>query len=212
DPVAAIADAALAADVMVVRRPDGSAAPGRPGWTFASWLRDGDAEHGWPSADDFEYHLTTLFPEVRARGFLELRSIDALPARWRAVPVTLLTGLLYDGRARDSVLGVLQGHRGNLPRLLRRVAVAGVADPGICALAVEAWSLALAGAARLPRGYLPAGQLQATEAFLDRFTLRGRCPSDELRERLAQSPTAALAWAADAVETLADVGSGRDSS
>ena len=46
--------------------------------TFAEWIEDGH-ELGWPTLDDLDYHLTTLFPPVRPRGWLELRMIDALP-------------------------------------------------------------------------------------------------------------------------------------
>jgi glutamate--cysteine ligase len=201
DPVTQLVDFALSADVLLIRTPDGGAVPGRPGWTFGDWLRDGHPEHGRPSSADLTYHLTTLFPEVRARGFLELRSADALPSRWRSVPVTLLTGLLYDDRARANVGRVLQRHRRRLPALLKRAATIGVADPELCALTVETWSLALAGAYRLS-GYFRPGDLGRAEAFLDRFTLRGRCPADELRERLALSPAAALAWATEPVEEL----------
>ena len=54
-----------------------------------------------PTVDDWSDHLTTLFPEVRMKRFLEMRgadggrwnSITALPAFW--------TGLLYDQAALD---------------------------------------------------------------------------------------------------------------
>jgi glutamate--cysteine ligase len=54
-----------------------------------------------PTEDDWSDHLTTLFPEVRMKRFLEMRgadggrwgSIAALPAFW--------TGLLYDPAALD---------------------------------------------------------------------------------------------------------------
>ncbi|NOT70314.1 MAG: glutamate--cysteine ligase [Hyphomicrobium sp.] len=54
-----------------------------------------------PSIDDWSDHLTTLFPEVRLKRFLEMRgadggrwnSITALPAFW--------TGILYDDAALD---------------------------------------------------------------------------------------------------------------
>jgi glutamate--cysteine ligase len=147
--------------------------------------------------------LTTLFPEVRVRGFFELRGVDALPRRWRGVPVVLLAGLLYDDRARGQARGVLARHRRFLPRLLRRAVYGGMVDPALCALAVETWSFALAGATRLPAGFVPAAALRTAEAFLDRYTLRGRCPSDELREQLAISPAAALAWATEPVDTPA---------
>ncbi|HVL97848.1 MAG TPA: glutamate-cysteine ligase family protein [Egibacteraceae bacterium] len=201
DPVDQLVEAALAADVLLVRRPGGYVV-GRPGWSFGTWLRHGDADLGRPTADDLTYHLTTLFPEVRARGFLEFRGVDALPARWRAVPVVLLAGALYDARATEQIRAVLERLRPRLPALLERAGIGGVADPAMCALAVECWSLALAGAQRLPAGYVRAADLRTAEEFLDHFTMRGRCPADECAERLAWSPAAALAWAGDAADTL----------
>jgi glutamate--cysteine ligase len=197
DPVEQLAAAALDADVLLLRRDPPPWEPGRPGWRFADWLRDGHPGAGPPRVDDLRYHLSTLFPEVRPRGFLELRAVDALPARFRPVPVALLAGLLEDARARGQVRAVLEPNRAELPALWRRAATAGPAEPALCALAVETWSLALAGAARLPAGYLPAAELRRAESFLDRFTLRGRCPADELREALGRGPAAALAWAAE---------------
>lgn len=208
EPVGELVDAALRADVMLTRSGKRWRA-GQPGWTFATWLDRGDRHAGWPTTDDLVYHLTTLFHEVRARGFLEVRGVDSLPARWRAVPVVLLAGALYDGRARGQIRAVLERHLPELPSMLGRATVRGVADPAMCALAVEVWSLALAGAGRLPAGYVRAGDLQVTESFLDRFTLRGRSPSDGLAEQLATSPAAALAWASDPVGVPAAPAGGR---
>lgn len=199
DPVAQMATSALGADVLLVRTGPGIAEPGSMGWTFADWLRDGHPEHGPATASDLAYHLSTIFFEVRPRGVLEFRGIDALPHPWRAVPVTLLVGALEDQKARSHLRELLAPHRRDLPALWRRASTHGVADPPFCALTVEAWSYALGGAARLPAGYLPGGALAATEAFLERFTLRGRCPADELTERLATGPGSALAWAAEPV-------------
>lgn len=203
DPVGALAQAALDADVLLHRCGDGAIC-GRPGTTFADWLA-GRACVAWPpTVDDLRYHLTTLWPEVRTRGFLEIRGIDTLPARWRAVPVVLLCGLLLDDRARSAALGVLERTAPALPQRWARAARSGVAEPDLCAAAVEVWSFALEGAGRLPDGFLRAADLRATEAYLDRFTLRGRCPSVELREHLAASPAEALAWAAGAIDTLSN--------
>lgn len=64
--------------------------PGRPGgvgvsesMTFRQWTHRGH-ELGWPTIDDFRYHLTTLFPPIRPRGWMELRVLDALPRAERA--------------------------------------------------------------------------------------------------------------------------------
>lgn len=192
DLVGTMATAALDADVLLVAR-DGTCHPGRPGWRFGDWVRHGHPQHGPATAEDLAYHLSTLFHEVRPRGPLEIRSPDALPARWRAVPAVLYAGLLYDDRARQRVLEVLEPVRHRLPSLLAAAAGPGVADPATCALAVEAWSLALAGARRLAVPPEPR-HLRATDEFLDRFTTRGLAPADELRPLLG-SPADVVAWA-----------------
>ncbi len=55
-----------------------------------------------PTLDDWEAHLTTLFPEVRLKRYMEMRGADS--GRWRklcALPA-LWTGLLYDEGALDA--------------------------------------------------------------------------------------------------------------
>lgn len=67
---------------------------------FADWA-DGRALLGGrrPTAADLDYHLTTLFPPVRPRGFLEIRYLDSTPDDvWPAVVFTLAT-LLDDPSA-----------------------------------------------------------------------------------------------------------------
>lgn len=191
-----VLQAALEADVLLVRTGSDDtgyvtgAVPGRPGWRFVDWLVRGDPALGWPDADDLRYHLTTLFHEVRARGNIEVRSIDALPQRWRSVPVVLYAGALFDPVARSRIHEVLAPHRTDLPRLLRQAAATGLSDPSLCALAVEAWSFALAGARRLPG--VDTSLVATVEDFIDRFTVRGRCPADELAEAFERSPAAAM--------------------
>ena len=200
DPADQVVRAAMDADVLLFRR-DGTMVPGQRGFTFRRWVDAGHPRHGRPTLDDLDYHLTTLWHEVRLRGFLEIRGVDALPRRWAAVPVVLLTGLLYDDRARDEALAVLERHRAGLPLLAARAAARGLHEPDLCALAVETWTCALAGARRLPSGSMRGADLALTARFLDHFTLRGRCPSDELREQLDISDAAALAWATEPLET-----------
>jgi glutamate--cysteine ligase len=73
-----------------------------PGLTFGDWA-DGALEVR-PTYDDLEYHLTTLFPPVRARGHLEVRYLDAQPGDGWTVPVVLLSALLADRMVVDKVL------------------------------------------------------------------------------------------------------------
>jgi glutamate--cysteine ligase len=62
-----------------------------PGLTFADWIRDGDQPR--PTLADLDYHLSTLFPLVRPRGYLELRFLDTQPGDGWLAPVALLAGL-----------------------------------------------------------------------------------------------------------------------
>ena len=63
----------------------------------------------FPTEDDWSDHLTTLFPEVRMKRFLEMRGADG--GRWRricALPA-LWTGLLYDAHLARRGVGPRQG-------------------------------------------------------------------------------------------------------
>jgi glutamate--cysteine ligase len=105
DPVADYLRFALDATVIPFR----AGAVGRVGrpLTFREWM-DGSRELGYPDLDDWAIHLTTLFPDVRARGFMEFRSIDALPSQPRSEAVLLVTRLLYDSTLRRRALALLE--------------------------------------------------------------------------------------------------------
>jgi len=49
--------------------------------------------------DDWRLHLTTLFPEVRLKNTLEVRSVDALPPDLSLASLAVWTGILYDEQA-----------------------------------------------------------------------------------------------------------------
>ena len=68
---------ALDAPVLCVRRPTGRVAARRP----ASPSPTGSTARSTrpPTVDDLDYHLTTLFPPVRPRGYLEVRYLDTQP-------------------------------------------------------------------------------------------------------------------------------------
>ncbi len=195
DPRAEWADAALNADVMLIRVGDDHFAPGSPGLRFIDWIENGDIRHGWPTVDDLNYHLTTLFFEVRARGFVELRAGEGVPDELRPAQVVLASALLYDDRARSEAIALLADHRADLNRLWCRAASQGVHDDELKSLACRLWEIALAGAERLPDDWIGAGNLAATRAFIDAYTARGRVPADRLSELMEEDPARALAWA-----------------
>lgn len=101
EPVEVWARYALEARVMFIGS-NGSHSPVLKPLTFEEWMRDGH-ELGFPERSDLEAHLTTLFPPIRPKGWLELRMIDALPDPWWRVPVALTSALVYDERAARRV-------------------------------------------------------------------------------------------------------------
>ena len=78
---------ALDAPLLLVRRPRGPWTAPR-GVTFRDWIHRGTSavpDRPPPTIDDLRYHLTTLFPQVRPKGHLEVRYIDAQPGDWWTV-------------------------------------------------------------------------------------------------------------------------------
>ncbi|HYV18646.1 MAG TPA: glutamate-cysteine ligase family protein [Verrucomicrobiae bacterium] len=77
------------------------------GKTFRDWIH-GRLAGAPPTLDDFETHLTTLFPEVRLKHYIELRGADSGDPRAVMALGALWKGLLYDPAARASAWGLVQ--------------------------------------------------------------------------------------------------------
>lgn len=67
---------------------------------------------------DWENHLTTIFPDVRLKRYLEMRGADGGPWRLICALPALWVGLLYDAQVRGGAAGSGQraagGKRGHL--------------------------------------------------------------------------------------------------
>lgn len=101
DPAEAWARYASAAPLLCVRR-DGGCWDPPPGVTLRDWL--GGALPWRPTIDDVDYHLSTLFPPVRPRGYLEVRYLDCQPGGDWIVPVAVLAALLGDRATTEAAL------------------------------------------------------------------------------------------------------------
>jgi glutamate--cysteine ligase len=86
-----------------------------------------------PTFKDWGDHLTTIFPEVRLKRYLEMRGADS--GQWRrlcALPA-LWTGVLYDERSLDGAYELIKGWsaserqamRETVPRLALQAEIAG---------------------------------------------------------------------------------------
>ena len=63
---------------------------------------------GQATLDDWQLHLTTLFPEVRLKGYIELRSADSQPReRLLALPA-LVKGIFYDADCLEAAYDLVK--------------------------------------------------------------------------------------------------------
>jgi glutamate--cysteine ligase len=98
DPVDDWVRYALNAPLMAVRRKGSWHVP--DGVTFADWISG--ALRRPPTVDDLDYHLSTLFPPVRPRGYLEVRYLDAQPGMEWIAPAAIVAALLNDDALTDA--------------------------------------------------------------------------------------------------------------
>jgi glutamate--cysteine ligase len=130
-----------------------------------------------PNFDDWNLHLTTLFPEVRLKGFIEFRSTDSQPARTLLAPAALSKGLFYEGDCLAAAWDMVRSWRFDecvdlyrdvvrtgLQARMRRIAVQ--------ELAVELGSIAAEGLRRQDRrddrGRTEAVYLEPTLELIER--------------------------------------------
>lgn len=167
DPRAAYARYALQAPLLCIRRDDAPwSAP--PGVTFADWLAG--AVDTAPTYDDLSYHLSTLFPPVRANGHFEVRYLDAQPGDGWIVPTAVTWAITATAAARDRTVAAVEPVTGRWVDAARD----GLADPTLARAARRVAEIALDGLAEQP------GPIAARVAeFAERYTERGRCPADD---------------------------------
>jgi glutamate--cysteine ligase len=168
DPVGAYLEFALGAAAILYPAIEGEHRP------FGEWLTRAN-----PTAEEWQDHLSTLFPEVRPRGHMELRSADSIAPHWYAAPLALTAGILYDPAALRATADLLGAPDLGL---LERAGRCGLHDPAIAQTAADLFEVALQGCQGLgPRYFHPADLEQAT-AFYERYTRRGRSPADDMLE------------------------------
>jgi glutamate--cysteine ligase len=176
DPRAAWVSYVLDAQVMVLRDPGSRCWTAPSGLTFRDWVRG--AVGPPPTADDLDYHMSTLFPPVRPRGHLELRVIDAQPGDGWIVPTAVVSALIDDPVAAQAAMAAVEPLQkdGRPGDLLLRAARLGQDDPQVAAASRECFAAADAALGRLGA---PVAIRDAVGAFADRYVLRGRCPADD---------------------------------
>jgi glutamate--cysteine ligase len=141
-----------------------------------------------PTLDDWSDHLTTLFPEVRMKRFLEMRGADG--GRWRricAVPA-FWTGLLYDPVALDAAWELVKDWTATDRQFLRdTVPRTALATPirNTTVLEVARHALAISRAGLVRRGRLDKHGRDESRFLdpIDAILSEGCTPAEELLSR-----------------------------
>jgi glutamate--cysteine ligase len=141
-----------------------------------------------PTISDWANHLSTIFPEVRLKRFLEMRGADGGP--WRRLPslTAYWVGLLYDDDALDACWQMTkdwsaaerQKLRDDVPKLGFR---AEIGKRNVLTLAQETLRLCAKGLLRRRR--LDRNGRDETRYLrpLEESIARGITPADELLEK-----------------------------
>jgi glutamate--cysteine ligase len=180
DPGTDWARYALKAPVMMVHNPEASEFRALTHYvSFADWA-DGSAKlcDRRPTLADLDYHLTTLFPPVRPRQWLEIRYLDSAPDEyWPAIAFTL-AALLDDPVASDLAAAAVEP----VATAWDNAARLGLKDRRLHEAARSCVAIA---AAKAPP------ELTDAMARLTRAVELGRCPGDDFSDQVIDHGIAA---------------------
>lgn len=141
-----------------------------------------------PSVDDWAAHLTTLFPEVRVKRYIEMRGADGGPWRRLCALPAFWTGLIYDSASLEAAWSLVkdwtaeerQALRDEAPRLALKTPFRGGT---VLDVAREVTAIAKAG---LKARNIIGDQGVDETCYLDTVEeglARGITPAEELLDR-----------------------------
>ncbi len=140
-----------------------------------------------PTMDDWEQHMTTVFPEVRLKKFLEMRGADGGPWKRLCALPALFVGLLYDQGALDAAWDLvkdwtIEDHerlRTEVPRLALK---ARIGDETVQDVSKKVLELASEGLRRRARLDYKGDDETGFLASLKHIAETGRTQADDLLE------------------------------
>ncbi|WP_179968517.1 ergothioneine biosynthesis glutamate--cysteine ligase EgtA [Mycolicibacterium helvum] len=173
DPCTDWARYALKAPVMLVHSPEAVAVTEHV--PFADWA-DGLVLLGGrrPTTADLDYHLTTLFPPVRPRRWLEIRYLDSVPDELLPAVVFLVVTLLDDPVAAELAAEAVEP----VATAWDLAARVGLADNRLYEAANRCVAVA---AERAP------AELSESMQRLVQSVENGRCPADDFADQAISS-------------------------
>ncbi|WP_141734915.1 glutamate-cysteine ligase family protein [Oligoflexus tunisiensis] len=147
---------------------------------FKDWV-----EHGIdgvkPTMKELQTHLSLQFPEVRARGFMELRSIDCQHRFWQVAPAAFCVAMLYNDTALHAGLDLLLPLRNRLIEYWK-YSIHGLKNPDMAQMAQKIMRIARDAFGGLPPCFQGANTSRIFEAYAAYYTDRARTPAEDLLE------------------------------
>jgi len=150
---------------------------------FAGKLKQLPGERA--TISDWANHISTIFPEVRLKRYLEMRGADGGPGRRLAALPALWVGILYDDSSLDAAWDLVKGWSADERQKLRddvpaQGFAATIRNRTMLSLAEETLKIARDGLQRRRR--INAGGEDETKYLepLDDLVSRGTTPAEEL--------------------------------
>jgi glutamate--cysteine ligase len=141
-----------------------------------------------PTLSDWANHLSTIFPEVRLKRYLEMRGADGAP--WGRIPAlsAFWVGLLYDQTSLDAAWDLVKGWTAPQRQALRDDVTrlgfkARIGDRYLFEIAKECMVLAHAGLRRRARTDATGRDESRYLEPLDRIIETGRTPAEEMLQK-----------------------------
>ncbi|HSF55505.1 MAG TPA: glutamate-cysteine ligase family protein [Algoriphagus sp.] len=152
-------------------------------FTWKYWMQN-PIEEISPTLDDFENHLSLLYPEVRPKGFLEIRTADALPKEWQLVPAFFYAGLLYSDDSLNKTIELLFPLANDIERLYREASF-GFESERVLRISNQLMNIALESLSALPKEFVGEKAAGNLNAFFEKFTIQGKTVADETISRFS---------------------------
>jgi glutamate--cysteine ligase len=150
-------------------------------FTFEYWITN-PINNLSPTIKHLKNHLSLLFPEVRLKGYLELRSVDAPPPEWQMIPAFFYCGLLYSKQQLEKTLDLLLPFATQLSKLMEK-ATWGMESDKIFNASKKLMHLAIEGFSGLPESFRSENDIHQLISFSERFTLQRKTFADRCLER-----------------------------
>jgi len=164
------------------------------GTTFRQFMQSG-FEGEAATLADWDLHLTTLFPEIRLKRFIEVRGTDCVPPELICGVPALWKGLLYDSAACAEVTELVSSWgREEREACLESASLHGLAGD-VAGRPMLAWATDLVSIARQGLGRLATTEEGDERSFLEpveALLAAGRSPGELLLQRWQADPASGM--------------------